>query len=68
MRSLIIDAHVHVGSWDHPDFLGRGCTLEEALAELRGAGVNTGGPAPLHARDRMAFANALDGWLAKRPR
>ncbi|HEY0503328.1 MAG TPA: YaiI/YqxD family protein, partial [Lysobacter sp.] len=29
-------------------------------------GVQTGGPAPLHARDRQAFANQLDGWLARR--
>ena len=31
----------------------------------RVAGIQTGGPAGLHARDRQAFANALDRWLAK---
>ena len=34
--------------------------------ELRGAGIATGGPPALHARDRQAFANALDRWLAQR--
>jgi uncharacterized protein YaiI (UPF0178 family) len=36
------------------------------MDELRGAGVQTGGPAAFHARDRQAFANRLDRWLAQR--
>jgi uncharacterized protein YaiI (UPF0178 family) len=28
--------------------------------------VQTGGPATFHARDRQAFANQLDRWLARR--
>ena len=32
-----------------------------------GERVDTGGPAALHARDRQAFGNALDAWLARRP-
>jgi hypothetical protein len=36
---MIVDAHMHVGVWDHPDFLGRGSTLGEALAVLRDAGI-----------------------------
>lgn len=36
---MIIDSHIHVGTWDHPDFLGRGCTLVEAATELDRAGV-----------------------------
>ncbi|MCC6592341.1 MAG: YaiI/YqxD family protein [Xanthomonadales bacterium] len=43
-------------------------SLRNFMDQLRGAGVQTGGPAPLHARDRQAFANALDAWLAKAPR
>lgn len=34
--------------------------------ELRSVGVATGGPAPFHPRDKQAFANALDRWLAQR--
>ena len=36
---MIIDAHIHVGEWDHPDFLGRRCTLEGTLELLDSAGV-----------------------------
>lgn len=43
-------------------------SMRNFMDELRGAGVQTGGPAPLHARDRQAFGNALDAWLAKQPR
>ena len=35
----IIDAHVHVGTWSHADFLGRGASLKETLAVMAGAGV-----------------------------
>lgn len=36
------------------------------MAELRSAGVETGGARPYTARDTQAFANALDRWLARR--
>ncbi|HKE15868.1 MAG TPA: amidohydrolase family protein [Kofleriaceae bacterium] len=35
----IIDAHVHVGSWSHADFLGRGATLDQTLAVMTASGV-----------------------------
>jgi uncharacterized protein YaiI (UPF0178 family) len=38
-------------------------SMRNFMDELRGAGVDTGGPAAFHARDRQAFANALDRWL-----
>lgn len=41
-------------------------SMRDFMDELRGAGVQTGGPAPLHPRDRQAFANQLDRWLAQR--
>lgn len=40
--------------------------MRNLLDELRGAGVMTGGPAPLSRRDREAFANQLDRWLRER--
>ena len=43
-------------------------SMRNFMEELRGAGVQTGGPASLHARDRQAFANQLDRWLAQCPR
>jgi uncharacterized protein len=46
--------------------IGQRLSMRNFMDELRGAGVDTGGPAGLHARDRQAFGNALDRWLAKR--
>lgn len=41
-------------------------SVRNFLEELRGAGVQTGGPAAFSARDRQAFASQLDSWLARR--
>jgi uncharacterized protein YaiI (UPF0178 family) len=38
------------------------------MEELRGSGVDTGGPAAFSQADRQRFANALDRELAKRVR
>jgi hypothetical protein len=43
-------------------------SMRNFMDELRGAGVDTGGPATFHARDRQAFANQLDRWLQQRPK
>lgn len=43
-------------------------SLRNFMSELRGAGMDTGGPPPLHARDRQQFANRLDAWLARMAR
>lgn len=39
--------------------------LRDLKESLRSAGVGSGGPMPYHARDRQAFANSLDRWLAR---
>lgn len=39
--------------------------MRDLMDELRSAGQLSGGPAPLGARDRQDFANALDRLLAK---
>jgi uncharacterized protein YaiI (UPF0178 family) len=39
-------------------------TMRNFMDELRGTGVNTGGPAALSQKDRQAFANQLDRFLA----
>jgi uncharacterized protein YaiI (UPF0178 family) len=49
------------------DTIAERLSMRNFMDELRGAGVPTGGPATLHARDRQAFANQLDRWLAARP-
>lgn len=50
------------------DSIAERLSVRDFMDELRGAGVQTGGPPPLHARDRQAFAAQLDRWLAQRPR
>lgn len=48
------------------DTIAQRLSMRNFMDELRGAGVNTGGPPTLHARDRQAFANQLDRWIAAR--
>ncbi len=41
-------------------------SVRNFMEGLRSGGVNTGGPPVLTAKDRQAFANRLDAWVAKR--
>lgn len=50
------------------DTIAQRLTLRNFMDELRGSGVDTGGHAPFHPRDKQAFANQLDRWLQQRPR
>ena len=43
-------------------------TMRNFMEELRGSGVETGGPAAFSAGDRQAFANRLDGLLNRHAR
>lgn len=45
------------------DNIAERLSMRNFMDELRGAGVQTGGPAVFHARDRQAFASQLDRWL-----
>lgn len=49
-----------------PNNMAERLSMRNFMEELRGSGVQTGGPPPLHARDKQAFAAQLDRWLAKR--
>jgi uncharacterized protein YaiI (UPF0178 family) len=49
------------------DNIGEHLTMRNMMAELRSAGMVSGGPASLAQADRQAFANQLDRWLAKQP-
>ncbi|MFC5568731.1 YaiI/YqxD family protein [Lysobacter yangpyeongensis] len=49
-----------------PDTIAERLSMRNFMEELRGAGIQTGGPATLHARDRQAFAGELDRWLQQR--
>jgi uncharacterized protein YaiI (UPF0178 family) len=48
------------------DNMAERLSMRNFMEELRGAGVQTGGPPVFHARDRQAFANELDHWLRQR--
>lgn len=39
--------------------------VRDLMDDLRGAGVNTGGPPPFSPKDTQRFANALDRWLTQ---
>jgi hypothetical protein len=47
------------------DTIRQRLSMRNFMEELRSTGVNTGGPAALGQADRMAFANALDRFLAQ---
>lgn len=48
--------------------IGARLSMRNFMEDLRGAGIETGGPPPLHARDRAAFAAELDRWILTRRR
>ncbi len=48
-----------------PDNIHERLTVRNMLDELRGCGIDTGGPSVLSAADRQAFANQLDKFLAR---
>jgi uncharacterized protein len=50
-----------------PETIQQRLTMRNFMEELRSTGVDTGGPSALHPRDKQAFANQLDRWLAQLP-
>jgi len=54
------------GELHTPETIAQRLGMRNFMDELRGSGVDTGGHAPFHARDRQAFANQLDHWLTQR--
>lgn len=48
-----------------PDNIRERLTMRDLMDTLRGSGLATGGPPPLSAGDRQAFANALDRYLSR---
>lgn len=53
------------GEFYTPDTIKERLSLRNFMDELRGSGVQTGGPATLSQRDRQAFANRLDQFLLR---
>jgi uncharacterized protein YaiI (UPF0178 family) len=50
-----------------PDSIRGVLTLRDFMDTMRSSGHVGGGPPPLSAADRKAFAGRLDAWLARRP-
>ncbi len=53
------------GEFYTPDNIQERLAVRNMLDELRGCGVETGGPAAFSQADRQTFANRLDQFLAK---
>jgi uncharacterized protein YaiI (UPF0178 family) len=51
-----------------PENIRERLNLRDFMDTLRASGVDTGGPAAFGQRERQAFANALDRWLAQTPK
>lgn len=69
LASAAIDKGGHAlnprGEFYTPDNIKERLAVRNMLDELRGAGVETGGPPPIGANDKQTFANQLDRFLAK---
>ena len=72
LAAAAIDKNAHAldprGELYTKDNIRERLSMRNFMDELRGSGVATGGPAVLSQRDRQAFANALDSFLAKAAR
>src|SRR5687767_785945 len=72
LAAAAIDKNAHAlnprGEMYTKDNIRERLSMRNFMDELRGSGVSTGGPAALSQRDRQAFANSLDSFLAKRAR
>ncbi|WP_027866983.1 YaiI/YqxD family protein [Massilia alkalitolerans] len=53
------------GEWYTKDTIAQQLTMRAFMEELRGSGVDTGGPAAFSQADSRNFANALDRQLAR---
>ena len=63
-RSVALDPR---GSWYTPGTIEERLRMRAMLDQLRGSGVDTGGPAAFSPRDSKTFAGELDRWLARQP-
>lgn len=72
LAAAAIDKGAHAlnprGEMYTKDTIRERLSMRNFMDELRGSGVATGGPAALGPRDKQAFANSLDAFLAKAAR
>jgi len=69
LASLVIERGAHAlnprGEMYTPANIRERLTMRNFMEELRGAGIDTGGPASFSQADRQAFGNQLDRFLAR---
>ena len=69
LAAQLVDKAVHVlsprGERFTADTIRERLAMRDLMEELRGFGVDTGGPAALSHSDRKAFANAFDALMQK---
>lgn len=69
LAAEVIDKHGQAlsprGEVFSPDNIRERLNMRDFLDTMRGSGLASGGPPPLSATDRQAFANALDSYLAR---
>jgi uncharacterized protein YaiI (UPF0178 family) len=53
------------GNWFSHENIQERLTMREVMDQLRGSGIDTGGPAPYAPQDSKAFAGQLDRFLAR---
>ncbi|CAB3749318.1 YaiI/YqxD family protein [Paraburkholderia humisilvae] len=69
LAAAVLDKGAHAldprGSWFTRENIRERLTMRDVMDQLRGSGVDTGGPAPFSAQDTKTFASQLDRFLAR---
>ncbi|MBT8493130.1 MAG: amidohydrolase [Deltaproteobacteria bacterium] len=60
---MLIDAHMHIGTWDHPDFLGRTTTVADAVAVLDSSGLDGAALLPTDRCDNQGLLSDMQAAL-----
>lgn len=72
LAALVVDKGGHAlnprGELYDRDNIRERLAMRDLMDELRGSGIDTGGPPPFNKQDRTAFANQLDRFLASQIR
>ena len=72
LAAAVIEKQAHAlsprGERFGPDNIRERLNMRDFMDTLRSSGLAGGGPAPLSASDRQAFANGLDSYLASHSR
>ncbi|MCB1734207.1 MAG: DUF188 domain-containing protein, partial [Gammaproteobacteria bacterium] len=70
LASEVIDAGGHAlnprGEFYSPENIRQRLNMRDFMDTMRSSGVQMGGPAAFSQRDRQAFANQLDRFLARK--